>query len=53
MTELPWMAEAKKHIGLKEIVGTKHNLTIKVFKRPFPDSTQTGAKGRLKKQNPL
>jgi len=53
MTELPWMAEAKKHIGLKEIVGAKHNLTIKVFRRPFPDSTQTGTKGRLKKQNPL
>lgn len=29
MTELPWMAEAKKHIGLKEIVGSKaHNPTI-------------------------
>ena len=29
MTELPWIAEAKKHIGLKEIVGTKaHNPTI-------------------------
>ena len=28
MTELPWMAEAKKHIGLKEIVGAKHNPKI-------------------------
>ena len=29
MTELPWIAEAKKYIGLKEIVGTKaHNPTI-------------------------
>lgn len=28
MTELPWIAEARKHIGLKEIVGPKHNQTI-------------------------
>lgn len=29
MTELDWIKEARKHIGLKEIVGTKaHNPTI-------------------------
>ena len=28
MTELPWIAEARKNIGLKEIVGPKHNSTI-------------------------
>nr|DAY41076.1 MAG TPA: Tail associated lysozyme [Caudoviricetes sp.] len=26
--ELPWIAEARKHIGLKEIVGPQHNKTI-------------------------
>ncbi|HIH9205019.1 TPA: TIGR02594 family protein, partial [Neisseria gonorrhoeae] len=28
MTELPWIAEARRHIGLKEIPGAKHNPTI-------------------------
>lgn len=28
MTELSWIAEARKHIGLKEVKGAKHNLTI-------------------------
>ena len=28
MTELSWIAEARKHIGLKEIKGAKHNATI-------------------------
>lgn len=26
--ELPWIQEAKKHVGLKEIKGSKHNLII-------------------------
>jgi len=26
--DYPWIVEAKKHIGLKEIPGTKHNTTI-------------------------
>lgn len=28
MTELPWMAEARRHLGLREIVGAKHNPII-------------------------
>lgn len=28
MTELPWIAEARKHIGLKEVPGLKSNQTI-------------------------
>lgn len=28
MNELPWMAEAKKHIGQKEVKGPKHNSWI-------------------------
>jgi len=28
MTELPWIAEARKHIGLREIKGSKHNPAI-------------------------
>lgn len=28
MTELQWIAEARKHIGLKEVKGAKHNATI-------------------------
>lgn len=28
LNELPWIAEARAHIGLKEIVGPKHNNTI-------------------------
>lgn len=28
MKELPWLAEARKHIGLKEIPGAKHNPVI-------------------------
>lgn len=27
-TELPWIASARKYLGLKEIVGPKHNPTI-------------------------
>ena len=30
-TELPWIAEARKHIGLKEIVGPQHNKTIQLW----------------------
>lgn len=26
--ELPWVAEARKHVGLREIKGKQHNLTI-------------------------
>lgn len=29
MAELPWIAEARKHLGLKEIAGPKHNPEIK------------------------
>ena len=36
MTELPWMAEAKKHIGLKEIVGAKHNPKIVEWLKEIP-----------------
>ena len=28
LPELKWIAEARKHIGLKEIKGNKHNPTI-------------------------
>lgn len=28
LKELPWIAEGYKHIGLKEVPGSKHNLTI-------------------------
>lgn len=28
MNELTWIAEARKHIGLKEVRGAKHNTTI-------------------------
>lgn len=28
MADYPWIIEAKKHVGLKEIVGPKHNTTI-------------------------
>lgn len=28
LKELPWIAEAKKHLGLREIVGAKHNPVI-------------------------
>ncbi|HGP0479371.1 TPA: TIGR02594 family protein [Neisseria meningitidis] len=29
--ELPWLAEARKHIGLKEIPGAKHNPIIQAW----------------------
>lgn len=29
--ELPWLAEARKHIGLKEIPGAKHNPVIQAW----------------------
>ena len=28
MAELPWIAELRKHLGLAEIVGAKHNLVL-------------------------
>ena len=28
MTELTWIAEGRKHIGLREIKGAKHNPTL-------------------------
>lgn len=31
MTDLTWIDEAKKHIGLKEIKGSKHNAQIVMF----------------------
>ena len=31
MKELPWLAEARKHIGLKEIPGAKHNPIIQAW----------------------
>ena len=45
MIELLWMAEAKKHIGLKEVVGTKaHNPTIVQWLREmgnFPGASKS------------
>lgn len=31
MAELPWLAEARKHIGLKEVPGVKHNPIIQAW----------------------
>ena len=43
MTELPWMAEARKHLGLKEIVGAKHNPIIQSWLKEmggFPNAAK-------------
>ena len=33
MTELTWIAKGRKHIGLREIKGAKHNPTLYPFNR--------------------
>ena len=43
MTELPWMAEARRHVGLKEIVGAKHNPIIQSWLKEmgnFPNAAK-------------
>lgn len=43
MTELPWMAEARRHLGLREIVGAKHNPIIQSWLKEmgnFPNAAK-------------
>lgn len=48
MNELKWVEEARKHIGVMEIVGTKHNpLILEMWKVGF---TATGQAERLKEK---
>ncbi|MGE9658889.1 hypothetical protein ACQP6C_10405 [Snodgrassella alvi] len=39
MNELSWISEARKHIGLREIKGAKHNPTILAWLKYNKEST--------------